>query len=325
MPAIPAIIMGGAALGSAVIGSRGARGAARTQAAAGERAANTVFGATNEWNPYLIEAANGVSGQVEETANNAAQAAVNAGHVAGDNVIGAANNANQYLDPYAQQGQQALGLMAGLNQEKFTFNQDDPSYQFRLQEGLKALEKSAAAKGGLLSGGALKATNNYAQNVASTEYGNAFNRFLDDRGQRASILQGQIGVGANASDRMGQNLMGAHRYAGDANMAGEQYAGNARIGASQFGGAMRFNAVNQAVNNQLDASRYAGNAYMGIGNAQAAGQVGSANAWTNALGQIGNAASFYAMSNLPQPTAQVNSVRIPDWVYGVGRMPYGGR
>lgn len=54
----------------------------------------------------------------------------------------------------------------------------DPSFGFRLGEGLKAIQGSAAAKGTLHSGGTLKDLNNYAQGMASTEYGNAFDRAL---------------------------------------------------------------------------------------------------------------------------------------------------
>lgn len=54
----------------------------------------------------------------------------------------------------------------------------DPSYQFRLQQGVNALDMSAAAKGRLLSGAQDKAITEYGQNLASEEYGNAFNRAL---------------------------------------------------------------------------------------------------------------------------------------------------
>jgi hypothetical protein len=56
--------------------------------------------------------------------------------------------------------------------------QADPGYGFRLSEGLKALERSAAARGGLLSGGTGKALTRYGQDMASQEFGNAFNRSL---------------------------------------------------------------------------------------------------------------------------------------------------
>ena len=70
----------------------------------------------------------------------------------------------------------------GAQPEAFKFRaedlQVDPGYGFRLSEGLKALERSAAARGGLLSGGTGKALTRYGQEMASQEFGNAFNRSL---------------------------------------------------------------------------------------------------------------------------------------------------
>ena len=53
---------------------------------------------------------------------------------------------------------------------------NDPSYQFRLNQGLDALERSAAAKGMLRTGNTLQDLMEHAQNFASQEYGNMFNR-----------------------------------------------------------------------------------------------------------------------------------------------------
>ena len=55
----------------------------------------------------------------------------------------------------------------------------DPGYAFRLAEGNRALNQSAAARGGLISGNALKAAQRYGQEMGSQEYGNAYQRALD--------------------------------------------------------------------------------------------------------------------------------------------------
>lgn len=107
--------------------------------------------------------------------------------------------------------------------------QADPGYQFRLGEGLNALEASAAARGGLYSGQAMKAAQQFGQDYGSAEFGNIFNR-----------LAGVSNTGLSAAS-MGQ-------------AAGQNYAN----GAS--------------------------NAYGAIGNAQAAGAIGQANAWNTAIG-----------------------------------------
>lgn len=56
----------------------------------------------------------------------------------------------------------------------------DPGYAFRMSEGMKALERSAAARGGLLSGGMLKGVQRFGQDLASQEYQNAYNRALTE-------------------------------------------------------------------------------------------------------------------------------------------------
>lgn len=56
--------------------------------------------------------------------------------------------------------------------------QQDPSYQFRLNQGQQALERSGAARGVTNTGGNLKDILDYGQNAASQEYGNIYNRNL---------------------------------------------------------------------------------------------------------------------------------------------------
>jgi hypothetical protein len=82
-------------------------------------------------------------------------------------------------------------LTAGFN-EKFqaptgATEQNDPGYQFRLDQGMKMLDNSAAAKGGLLSGNTLQGRQNYAQNYASNEYGNVYNRAMQEYTNRFNI------------------------------------------------------------------------------------------------------------------------------------------
>lgn len=116
--------------------------------------------------------------------------------------------------------------------------QADPGYQFRLDQGQQALERSAAARGGLLSGGALKDTTAYAQGAASQEYGNAYNRFNNDQANVWNRLSGLAGVGQQANNtiaqvgsntvsQIGQNTIGA----GNAIAAGQVGSANAINGA----------------------------------------------------------------------------------------------
>jgi hypothetical protein len=75
----------------------------------------------------------------------------------------------------------------------------DPGYQFRMDEGKKAVEGSAAARGGLLSGAALKAMDRYSQGYASNEFSNAFNRDTTNKNNRFQRLSGVVDTGARAA------------------------------------------------------------------------------------------------------------------------------
>lgn len=120
------------------------------------------------------------------------------------------NQAN--LKPWQDAGKSVLPeLQSGLApggefNRNFTladFNQD-PGYQFRMDQGQKALEASAAARGGALSGGALKAISQYGQDYASGEYSNAYNRFNNDQTTRFNRLSAVAGTGQTAVNTIGQ-------------------------------------------------------------------------------------------------------------------------
>lgn len=63
---------------------------------------------------------------------------------------------------------------------------NEPGYQFRLDQGRKALEQSASGRGVLRTGGTLKDILGYGQNFASQEYGRVYDRAAGeyDRGYR---------------------------------------------------------------------------------------------------------------------------------------------
>lgn len=106
--------------------------------------------------------------------------------------------ANRKLDPYAQAGQQALSpltsLITGNEQQQLNSLQNSPGYQFRISEAQKMIQNSQAARGNLLSGGALKELSQYGQGLASEEYGNRVNQLqgLANMGQDAATAQAGI-------------------------------------------------------------------------------------------------------------------------------------
>ena len=78
--------------------------------------------------------------------------------------------------------------------------QQDPGYAFRQAEGMKALERSAAARGGLLSGSTMKGIQRFGQDLASQEYQNAFNRYQVERANKLNPLQSLMGSGQSSAN-----------------------------------------------------------------------------------------------------------------------------
>ena len=145
-------------------------------------------------------------------------------------------------EPWRQAGVNALGkLQAASEYTPFGMQQfqQDPGYGFRMSEGLKALDRTAASRGGLMSGAALKGAQRYGQDLASQEYTNAFNRYQTERQAKLGPLQSLAGVGQSAVNQLGQ--------AGQAmaSNVGEAYQGAANARASGYTGGA--NAINQAL------------------------------------------------------------------------------
>lgn len=141
------------------------------------------------------------------------------------------------LDPYRVAGGTALEQMMGKMTPEGYFNQiydgqdvyADPSYQFRLNQGLKAVEQGSASQGNLLSGATLKALNNYAQESASQEYANAYNRFNADQTNQYNRLSNLIGMGQNAAAQMGNNGLQTAQAVAQNTMAGADAMASGRI------------------------------------------------------------------------------------------------
>ena len=187
----------------------------------------------------------------------------------------------------------------------FAANQD-PGYAFRLSEGLKAVDRQAAARGGLISGNALKASQTYGQDMASQEYQNAFNRFQTIRGNTLSPFQSGAAAGQSAAAMQGASNTAFGN-------AGANAAANYGQGASAaFGNAG--NAANtaygnygQGVTGALGAyGTNATNALTGGANAAASGYVGSANAVNAGIGGLANQYYQNQMLNMfrSNPTTQ---------------------
>lgn len=111
--------------------------------------------------------------------------------------------------------------------------QADPGYGFRMKEGMKALEQSAAARGGLLSGNMLKGAQRYGQDLASQEYQNAFNRYQTNQGNKFNRLASLAGVGQTAVSGLGQAGQQYGTSAGNIGLTSGANQANALLAAGQ--------------------------------------------------------------------------------------------
>jgi hypothetical protein len=119
--------------------------------------------------------------------------------------------------------------------------EQDPGYAFRMSEGMRALERSAAARGGMLSGNALRGITRFGQDLASQEYGNAFNRFQIERQARLNPLQSLMGGGQSAANVLTGAAGGYGQQLGEGaatlgNIRASQYMGRANALASGLQG-----------------------------------------------------------------------------------------
>jgi hypothetical protein len=212
----------GAVVGSAVISSQASKKAGQTQAAATGKAADTQSKVAREQLALQQR-------MYEEDVKR--------------------------QQPWLKAGEQALNRLTPLATQYTPFGmqqfQQDPGYQFRMSEGMKALERGAAARGGLLSGATLRGTQRFGQELASQEYQNAFNRYQAERTARLQPLQSLAGVGQTTAQQLGQ--------------AGQNFA----TGSANISGQMATNVGNMMTSGAA---------------ARASGYVGQANALTGALG-----------------------------------------
>lgn len=171
------------------------------------------------------------------------------------------NKQVELQEPWRQAGINALSQMQGqTNAMPAAFSgkvdlTQDPGYAFRMSEGLKALDRSAAARGGLLSGAQLKGVQRFGQDLASQEYQNAYNRALTKynadvqrEGTGYNRLAALAGVGQTATGQ----LAGSAASTG-ANLGNLYYNAGQSAGASRASGYMGMsNALTGGINSGLN-------------------------------------------------------------------------
>lgn len=259
----------------------------------------------------------------------------------------------------------------------------DPGYQFRLQQGLQSLEQSAAGKG--ITGNRLQSIVDYGQNAASQEYQNAYNRalqayqtntgtnlaaqqqqyqqglgafqtnaqtalqannqnfqnalaqyqanFQDPLAAYQANVNAQLGFGGLGLQAQGLGLQSALGFGnlginqGYLGLAGDQQGYNQLLGVTNLGlsgtqgaantGLGYFNGLTNLYGNNAAAQ---GNLYGTGASAYGAGQVGSANAYQGALGNLGNLGMFAGAGGFQprQPIPQPNPSQRQGGVYTFG-------
>lgn len=143
-----------------------------------------------------------IGGAASGAAGRAQERAAREGAAAQERMF---NRQVELQEPFRQAGVNALPeLVAASRYTPFGMEQfqTDPGYGFRLKEGLRALENSAAARGGLLSGNTMRGITRYGQGLASDEYTNAFNRYQAERAARLNPLQSLTGMGQTAANTL---------------------------------------------------------------------------------------------------------------------------
>ena len=228
-----------------------------TAGAVGGPAAVTP-GGTTDWTKYLTNpsvlgsAISGGAGLLgaglqANAARQAAQGIADA-NITSNQLMARMNEQNQARqEPFYQAGLRALpaytqGVMPGGDLVRPFAESDfktDPGYGFRMSEGMKGLERSAAARGGLLSGATLKGVERFGQDIASNEYNNAYNRYVGNQATQRNALAGLTGFAPTASSAMqaGDTAYGSNA-ANLASNTANAMAGAGATRASSYGNAL---------------------------------------------------------------------------------------
>ncbi|RLI45230.1 hypothetical protein DRO61_10970 [Candidatus Bathyarchaeota archaeon] len=167
-------------------------------------------------------------------------------------------------EPWRIAGEKALQVIQDTPDFEFSAedfeNFKDPAYEFRMEEGVNALDRSAASRGRLLSGAQDRAVTRYGSNLASQEYGNAFSRSLTEHNVALAKQQGLAGVGQSATNVVssaGQNMAS---NVGNIMTSSATQQGNALMAGANAKAGMYSNlanTANQGIGNYLLYSRTA--------------------------------------------------------------------
>ena len=135
--------------------------------------------------------------------------------------------------PYREAGERALGRLEQFMTpgQQMQYLEQMPGYQFRLKQGQRAMERSAAAGGGLVSGKTLKGLMEFGQGVAGQTYGEEYNRLAGLAGTGQTMTSNLGSLGMQTAQNIGQARASGYLGAGQAQAAGTVGMANAMTGA----------------------------------------------------------------------------------------------
>ena len=199
--------------------------------------------------------------------------------------------------------------------------QQDPDYQFRLSEGLRAINQSAAARGGRAGGDTLKALSDYAQNTASQEYGNYAQRRMTADLAAQQNKYGLAGVQANLQAGQGDRLSSI------ATGVGQQRAGIAadfgqRVAGMEQGLGQETAAMQQGLGSTLANLRT--NAASNRANIASTGAGGAAGAMMQTLPGLASQVPYAGAGYQAFGNAVNNGLGNLAYLYAAGGMGGGG-
>lgn len=188
-----------------------------------------------------------VSGLVgADASNKAASAQRSAANTASETQLQMYEQSREDQAPWRDAGAAGLNeLAAALGLPGYTQTTDftaDPGYEFQRAEGQKAIDRSFAARGGLLSGAALKAASRYNQDYASNAYNQRINRLASIAGVGQTAANQNSQNAMNTGSAIGQNIIGA----GNARASG--YIGQANALTGALGTGLNFWQGQQYIN-----------------------------------------------------------------------------
>lgn len=183
------------------------------------------------------------------SANKAAKAQTSAANQANDTQLAMYSQSREDNKPFYDAGVTAMNKLAGMKDFTGADLQSEPGYQFGLTEGMKGVTNSAAARGGLLSGAALKAASQYNNDYASTKFNDAFNRDATNKNRLASIAGiGQTASNVNTSSGLNTASGVAQNQLGAGNARASGYVANGNALTNSLGQATNWYTQNQLIN-----------------------------------------------------------------------------